>query len=151
MKSIIQFFSLLSVLTLFSVSCFATSSTNINEPTLKEDAINAPIRVTADLISATPCLDDKGDIQGFSATVRINVYATFGGTELLVASQTVNVPCGTVVTNNMTRPDFNDIATKVGSEGVSLVTDYLDENDENGAILKEIAIVLTDTMNSIKE
>lgn len=151
MKNTIQIISFLSVLFLFSTSCFAKPSIEVDKLLFKENAINVPIRVSADLVKATPCLDKNGDIQGFSATVRINVYATFGGTELLVASQTVEVPCGTVVTNNMTRPDFNSYATRIGSEGVSLVTDYLDENDEDGAILKEVGIILYDTIKAIKK
>lgn len=145
MKSIIPIFSLLSVLLLFSISCSATPIIK-KKTVFKENTINAPIRVSVDLISAVPCDDGT-----FKAKVRVNVYATYGSTEHLVASQETVIPCGTIKISFMTRSDFGNVATKVGTKGVSLVTDYLDENDEDGTIMKEVAITLDDKMKSLKK
>ena len=144
MKNSIKFFSLLTILFLFSIHCSATK-------TIESKESFVDFKITTDLIGAKPCLSDDGqEIQGYSATIRVNLHVVVGGTQYLVASQIVKIPCGTVI-NHMTRSGFDDVATSQGSDGVSLITDYLNENDEDDIMFNAIKKALIDAMNAINE
>lgn len=145
MKNSIKIFTLLTALFLFAINCSATEPVESREFFPK-------FHVTSTLISVEPCLSKEGDIQGYSATVQVNLIVTLDIGQFLVAAQQVNIPCGTVIDHNMTRPDFDDITTLKGaSESVLLITDYLDENDENDVMFNEIKKNLHNTINSIKK
>ena len=143
MKSSIQFFSLLTILFLFSIPCSGTESIN-------SDKFFVDFRVTADLISTQPCLSADGQtVNGYSATVRVNLFVTIGSTEYLVASQTVDIPCGTVI-SRMTPMEFDRLTVEANyKEGVPSIFDYLNENDENNIMFNEIKNTLHELISSI--
>ncbi len=112
----------------------------------RETHIQADVTVTTSLITIAPC---EGG--GYSATIRVDIYINNGFATLLAASQTVDIPCGTVI-NKMTRPSFDkNVNKKLETKGVLSVIDYLNKKDKDHAIFQKIKTSIYESVHSIKD
>lgn len=118
--------------------------TNTSTPKTAEQ-LQLDIRVSCELITWKSC-----EPNGISAKVRVNIYVNnpiTPNTWLLAATQVVEIPCGTV--HRMDRPSFDKNASLEGTDGVPLVTKYLNEKDEDGSIFKKISYSIFDVLRAL--
>lgn len=118
--------------------------TNTSTPKTAEQ-LQLDIRVSCELITWKSC-----EPNGISATVQVSIYINSPLNPtiyLLAAQQTVTIPCGTV--HRMDRPSFDKNASLEGTDGVPLVTKYLNEKDEDGSIFKKISYSIFDVLRAL--
>lgn len=141
MKNLFQILLAVTFLSYFSFSTRANYSP-IQNPSTSEAITGNGVSIQSTLISLKPCKQG-----GYQVRLRVDVIVEYDGAFLMVASQEVNIPCGTVH-GSVTRPQFDKYANAKNIGSVALITDYLNENDSDGSTFK---LIVNDMSNKIQK
>lgn len=123
-------------------------SNSIILPSIEDKHVQIEVRVTCNLVSYKACDPPPG----ISATVQVNIHINnpvHPETFLLVATQIVDIPCGTI--SGMTRPDFDKYARDKKEKYLEKVTDYLDQHDKDGTIFNKVRDQLSETLTGLEK